>query len=96
MQDSSSTKSPGPEALVSPEGILIALPSSKAYTTKALRSRTRSKEDVPIEIDEEAEQLGFKSSKALKKSLKKLASSFTFSNLDCKNGSVWYCIIIDL
>ncbi len=32
--------------------------------------------------EKEAEMLGFKSSKALKKSLKKLATTYTFSNLD--------------
>lgn len=66
------------EAIVSDDGTLLPLPTSRTFLT----SKEESILDDNEGIEEEAEQLGFKSSKALKKSLKKLASTYTFSNLD--------------
>lgn len=62
------------EAIVLPSGELECVVTSKVFEEPAAAEEKG---------EEEAGALGFKSAKALKKSLKKLASSYVFSNLDC-------------
>lgn len=66
-----------PSEAAAKQALPVALPPTAGAGAAALDYHGQQQEDV------EAGLLGFKSSKALKKSLQKLASSYTFSNLDC-------------